>query len=190
MSDLQQVVAKSLDDPMNTLRTVAGTGCSGSALDMLAYPRGIFVDLSFSLFVADSGNNRIQRFNRGQLNASTVAGNGASGSITLSAPTGIVLDGYGYLFIGDCNNHRIIGSGPKGFRCVAGCTNGPGLASNQLRFPEGISFDSYGNIWVADSTNQRIQKFILTSNSCGKLYHVPSSVGYGLDHCSGASENL
>ena len=174
MSELQQVVAKSLNDPMNTLRTVAGTGCSGSALDMLAYPRGIFVDLSFSLFVADSGNNRIQRFNPGQLNASTVAGNGVSGSITLSAPIGIVLDGHGYLFIVDCNNHRIIGSGPNGFRCVAGCMNSSGSASNQLSYPQSISFDSNGNIWVADTSNARIQKFVLKNNAGGKCCPVVS----------------
>ena len=190
VSYMSQVITKSLDDPTNALKLVAGTSCYGSASDQLAYPAGIFVDLNFSLFVADSGNNRVQRFSYGQENGSTVAGNGASGTIALNSPRDVVLDGNGYLFIVDTSNHRVIGSGPDGFRCIAGCTSVSGSALNQLSLPQSMRFDSDGNIWVADSTNQRIQKFILTSNSCGKLHYVPSSVGYGLDHCSGASKNL
>ena len=179
ISGMHRIISKALDDPMNTLRTVAGTGCYGLVSDSLAYPQGVFVDLSFSLYVADSSNNRIQRFNQGQMNAVTVAGNGAPSTIGLSAPTDVLLDGNGYIFIADLNSHRIIGSGPNGFRCVAGCTNSEGSASNQLRFPKGISFDSHGNIWVADSTNQRIQKFVLASNSCGTYSHIPTCKDHG-----------
>jgi hypothetical protein len=42
--------------------TVAGTGCSGPVPDTLDHPHGIFVDENFNLFVADTDNNRIQRF--------------------------------------------------------------------------------------------------------------------------------
>ena len=172
-SNMNQVVARSLDNPRDSLRTVAGTGCVGPASDMLHSPRGIFVSLNFSLYVADYDNNRIQRFFPGQPNAVTVAGNGASGSITLHHPAAVVLDGNGFIFIGDTGNHRIIGSGSDGFRCVAGCSNASGSASDQLSSPQSISFDSYGNIWVGDTTNRRIQKFILTGNSCGKRYLSP-----------------
>ena len=133
-------------------------------------PNGIFVDFNFTLYVADSNNNRIQRFGAGQMNAATVAGNGAPGTITLNYPTDIILDDDGYLFIVDRYNHRIVGSGPDGFRCVAGCSGISGSASNQLYYPQGMAFDSYGNIWVTDTNNRRIQKFILKANSCGK-YH-------------------
>ena len=76
--------------------------------------------------------HRIQRFSPGSQNAATVAGTGAPGTVTLYYPRGVVLDGDGYLFIVDSNNNRIIGSGPDGFRCVAGCVNGSGSGSNQL----------------------------------------------------------
>ena len=168
LNSLQQVVSKSLHDPTNTLTIVAGTGCYGSASNTLHNPSGIFVDLNFSLYVADQYSNRIQRFDTGQMNATTVAGNGAPGTITLYNPADIVLDGDGYIFIVDCNNHRIVGSGPDGFRCVAGCLNESGSASNQLSNPQSMAFDSYGNIWVADTNNGRIQKFVLQGNSCSK----------------------
>ena len=172
ISLMHQVVTKSLSDPANTLSMVAGTGCNGSELDKFAHPVGIFVTLHLSLYVADSGNDRIQRFHSGETSATTVAGTGASGTIILSTPTDIVVDGNGYLFIVDTGNHRIVGSGPNGFRCVVGCTFGQGSASNQLSSPQSMSFDSDGNIWVADTGNNRIQEFVLRNNTSGKRFHI------------------
>ena len=169
---IHHVVAKSLDDPANTLKVVAGTGCYGSTTTMLGYPSGIFVHLNFSLFVADSYNHRIQHFSPGQQSATTVAGSGAPGTMTLLYPRGVVLDGNGYLFIVDANNQRIIGSGPDGFRCVAACTNVSGSASNQLSSPMSMSFDTDGNMWVADYGNRRIQKFLLIISLYGKLHQL------------------
>jgi hypothetical protein len=99
------------------------------------------------------------------MNAVTVAGNGASGAIVLNGPTGIVLDADGYLFIVDTNNHRIVGSGPDGFRCVVGCSGGNGSASYRLSHPAMMGFDRDGNIFVVDRSNNRIQRFLLSSNS-------------------------
>ena len=167
---MNQIITKSLDAPGNTLRSVAGTGSPGSESDQLYDPYGIFVDISFDLYVADSVNNRIQRFSSGQMNATTVAGNGTSGTIFLKTPMDILLDGDGYLFIVDSDNNRIVGSGPGGFFCVAGCLYGAGWASNQLSSPSSMSFDSYGNMWVSDSGNGRVQKFFVNNVSNGMCY--------------------
>jgi hypothetical protein len=149
-----QVVRTSLISPENTRTIVAGTGCPGSASNMLSSPWGIFVTLDLDLYVADCGNDRIQRFQSGQINASTVVG--------------FVLDADGYLFIVDSGNHRIVGSGPGGFRCVAGCSGSGGPASNLLSNPQTMSFDTDGNMFVTDSGNHRIQTFSLATNSCGE----------------------
>jgi hypothetical protein len=172
LGNLHQVVAKSLDDISNTFKIAAGTGCFGSASNMFYNPQGIYVDINFNLYVADCYNSRIQRFQSGQLNAITVAGAGAPGTITLACPTSVVLDADGYLFIVDHGNSRIIGSGPAGFRCVAGCSGASGSASNQLSNPQTMAFDSYGNIFVTDVYNNRIQKFVLNNNVCGKYNHI------------------
>ncbi len=163
---LHQVVARSVNSNGNTFTTF-GTGICGNAANMLCYPQGMFVNINFDLYVADSGNNRIQLFKSGQSNATTIIINGASGNITLHWPTGVVLDADDYLFIVDSDNHRIIGSDVNGFRCVAGGFGG-GPAANQLLYPYTLSFDSYGNMFVTDRDNNRIQKFILSTNSCGK----------------------
>ena len=148
--------------------TVAGNGTSGSSSTQLSMPQGIYVDLDLNLYVAECGNSRVQRFMFGQLSGTVVAGNGANGTITLSCPTGIIFDADGYLFIVDLNHHRIIRSGPNGFRCVVGCEFGNGSASNQFTRPRSLSFDTDGNLFVLDSGNRRIQRFQLQSNSCGK----------------------
>ena len=173
MASAHRVVTKSAQSQSSALPLVAGTGCSGSASNMLYSPRGIFVDTNFDLYVADYNNNRIQLFRSGQLNATTVAGSGASGSFTLSQPSGIVLDADKYLFIVDSGNNRIIASGPNGFRCIV-CYFGTGSALNQLNYPHSMVFDSYGNIFVADGSNGRIQKFLLDTNSCSKYDKMQS----------------
>ena len=164
---LHQVVSKSLDDISNALKGVAGTGCSGSTSNMLSTPTGIFIDIDLDLYVADSQNDRIQLFSRGQLNAITIAGNGLSGTITLAYPTGVVLDGDGHLFIVDRGNSRIVGPGSFGFECLIGCS-GSGSTPHQLSSPFTMAFDAYGNIFVTDTFNNRIQKFTLKTGLCSK----------------------
>ena len=167
-----QVAKKAVSNDASTSTIVAGTGVAGSTSNMLSNPRGIFVDVKFNLYVADCGNDRVQLFQSGQLNGTTVAGNGALDTITLSCPTSVVLDADSYLFIVDYSSHRVVGSGPNGFRCIAGCTGSNGSASNQLSHPSSLSLDSYGNIFVTDLDNDRIQKFLLANSSCGKFFNI------------------
>ena len=162
-----QVVKKSLNDSSSALTIAAGTGCQGSASNMLSSPNGIFVTKSLDLYVAEWGNDRIQLFRSGELNGTTVAGNGAMGTISLHQPLSVVVDGDGYLFIVDHSNNRIVGSGPFGWRCVVGCSGG-GPASGDLSGPRALSFDIDGNMFVADEGNGRIQKFLLSNNLCGE----------------------
>jgi hypothetical protein len=166
------VIKRSLNSSDYQTTTVAGGSCPGFFPDMLYSPHGIFVDINFNLYVADSRNNRIQMFQSGQSSATTVAGRGAPGTIELSYPSDVVLDADGFLFIVDSNNERIIGSGLFGFRCVVGCSGTFGSSSDQLAYPQNMAFDSYGNIFVVDTENNRIQKFILMTNSCSKCHIV------------------
>ena len=161
-----QVVSTSLTSRLNLWSVVAGTGVAGSTSTTLYQPYGVYVDKDLNLYVADYSNNRIQRFRSGQLNGTTVVASTVPGTFTLNAPTDVKMDADGYLFIVDCNNHRVIGSGPNGFRCVVGCSGAAGSAANQLYYPTTFAFDTYGNIFVSDQYSHRIQKFALLSNVC------------------------
>ena len=170
-----QVVSTSLERRMNFWNTVAGTGVAGSTANMLYYPSGLYVDQNLDFYVADCGNDRVQRFRSGQLNGTTVVGFTAPGTFTLDCPTGVNLDADGYMFIVDCYNHRVIRSGPNGFVCLLGCT-GVGVTATQFYYPVTLSFDTYGNIFIADQYNNRIQRFSLLSNGCGSKYHFTASM--------------
>jgi hypothetical protein len=165
-----QVVKKSLkDSEMTSVIVAAGTGSQGSAFNELNQPWGIFVDVNFDLYVADSLNHRIQLFQSGESSGITLAGEGSPNpTINLNCPTGIVLDAEKYLFIVDSGNHRIVGSGLNGFRCLVGCYGG-GSQSNRLYEPVSFSFDRSGNMFVADERNSRIQKFEYMESCFGKL---------------------
>ena len=172
--DQHEIVARSLMNTSNILTIVAGTGCAGDTPDKLMRPYGIFVDTNFDLYVADTSNNRIQLFRTGSTNGLTVAGNQSINvTITLNYPTSVIVDGDNYLFIVDNYNHRIVGQGSFGFRCVIGCSGSFGSASNTLDKPTNIAFDSFGNLYVADENNNRIQKFVRLHNSNIVSYNQP-----------------
>ena len=166
LSDLHQVVSRSLQNARTTPTVVAST---------LNFPHGIFVDSAANLYVADSGNNRIQFYSPGGTNGTTVAGNGIPYNLTLHTPIGVLLDADGSLFILEEGNGRIIRVGTSHYRCIVGCTS-PGNSSTQLSGPSSFQFDSLGNLFVVDRNNVRIQKFLLASNSCGESSDDPLRV--------------
>jgi DNA-binding beta-propeller fold protein YncE len=152
--------------------TVAGTGCPGPVSNMLDHPHGIFVDINFTLYVADTDNNRIQLFYLGQLSGVTVAGNGIPDGFIFNRPTSIVLDIDGYLYVVDSHNHRIMRSVPDGFRCLVGCSGESGATASHLNHPQTMAFDNNGNMLVTDLNNHRIQQFNLAQSSCGTYAYV------------------
>ncbi|CAF1532450.1 unnamed protein product, partial [Rotaria sordida] len=111
-----QVVKMSLNSNDSTFMTVAGTGCAGSTSDMLDQPFGIYVNINFDLYVADTGNNRVQLFYDGEMNGRTVAGETLGKRFALNKPTSVILDADDNLFIVDSGNQRIIRLGSDGFR--------------------------------------------------------------------------
>ena len=92
--------------------TVAGeTGLNGSTSSRLNLPWDLTLDWSNTLYVSDRQNNRVQKFLRGSLNGSTVAGdaNGQSGRnlSRLNDTFGIAVDWNDNLYISDRYNYRI-----------------------------------------------------------------------------------
>ncbi|CAF2150135.1 unnamed protein product [Rotaria magnacalcarata] len=92
--------------------TVAGVGGSpGNNSSQLNTPADVSVNFSNTLYIADYGNNRIQKWLSGASNGITVAGraSGISGSnaTDLQHPAGILVDLTGNIYIADTNNHRI-----------------------------------------------------------------------------------
>ena len=162
------VITMALSANQSQLAAAAGTGCPGSALDMLNQPSGIYININMDLYVADTGNDRIQLFRPGQLTGTTVlAERDATVIFPLRQPTSVILDADDYLYIVDSGNQRIIRSGPSGSQCIIGCSIAPCSQSNLLCHPSSIIFSTDGSLYITDITG--IIKFTLATNSCGKL---------------------
>jgi sugar lactone lactonase YvrE len=166
--------------PGGIISTVAGNGSLGfggdggaAASASLNNPRGVAVDASGNLYIADFLNQRIRKVNTSGI-ISTVAGNGSRGfggdggaatSASLSDPIGIAVDASGNLYITDVGNQRIrkvntsgiistvVGNGSAGFSGDGGVAT---VAS--LNNPYGVAVDASGNLYIADRSNQRIRK--------------------------------
>ena len=168
ITEKDQVVKKSLNEFAMRIVTVAGTDEPESSEAQLHDPWGIFVDTNFDLYVADAGNNRIQRFKPGQKNGITVAGFGKPNSANLKYPTDIVLDADSNLFIADNDKHRIIRSNHTHHQCIIGCNDNDATTSGILNKIYSLRFGRHGDIFVVDECNRRIVKFILSNDSSGK----------------------
>ena len=147
----------------NQTAVAAGTGVCGLTSRSLCSPRGIFVDSNSDLYVADASNDRIQWFPFGQLNGTTIVGNGSSlSSIALRGPTSVFIDESRYIYIADRDNRRILRSSSTGYRCIIGCTVSSAVSAIDF------GFDTRGNLFILDEQNRRIQQFLLVRNSCSK----------------------
>ena len=165
----QNIITKiSIYGKNHTKIIVAGNGSCGNAQNQLNTPWGIFVDRDFNLFVADSGNHRIQLFLQGQNDAKTVAGPGIRPGSNLSWPTDVVLARNGDLYVADNKHHRIVRFGGNKSNCVVGCTSENGSAANEISDAYAIQFDKKGNLYVADEHNNGIQMFALSNSTCGR----------------------
>jgi sugar lactone lactonase YvrE len=91
--------------------TVLGTGSSGSSSILLNNPYNLVIDSSGSFYVADYGNNRVQKFTASSSFATTVAGQAntqwGSASNELNQPQRVLVDSNDNLYVLDTNNHRV-----------------------------------------------------------------------------------
>ncbi|MCX6753110.1 MAG: 6-bladed beta-propeller, partial [Candidatus Nomurabacteria bacterium] len=133
-------------------------------------------DSGDNLYVTDTSNNRIQKFDTNGNYLSQI------GAGTLLNPFGIVVDSSNFIYVVDRGHARIVefdsnGTFVKTFGwgvqdgsnvfqiCTVGCTTGhTGSGDGQFNLAEGIALDSLGNIYVADTANNRIQKFDIDGN--------------------------
>ena len=120
----------------------------------LSYPRGIAMDGSGNIYIADSGNNRVVKevLSGGTYLESTVW----SG---LNEPIGVAVDGAGSVYIADTFNSRVLKETLSGGGYVQS-TVGSGLD-----LPYGLAVDGSGNVFIADTLNKRVLKEALSGSS-------------------------
>ncbi len=169
-------------DVYSSYVVISKWGSYGMANAQFDAPFSAIVDSSGNVFVADTINNRVQKF---QLSNPCPTGTkqivsgicfvtkwGSQGTADgqFNYPYGIAVDSSGNVFVSDGNNNRI-----QKFQLSSPCPTGTkqivsgicfvtkwgsqGTANGQFEISWGIAIDSSGNVFVVDTGNHRIQKF-------------------------------
>ncbi|CAF1437656.1 unnamed protein product [Adineta ricciae] len=166
--------------------TVAGISrVLGNSSDQLNRPLHVILDYLNTLYIADSDNNRVQKYLKNATNGTTVAGNSTAGSYPnqLDDPSSLLVDETGDLFVADSLNNRIqfwpflSMSGTT----VAGNSSGfPGNTNNTLFNPYDVVRDSKtGTLYITDFSNHRIMSHASGASS-GNI--VAGGNGAGLNN--------
>lgn len=165
------------------ISTVAGNGKDGSGGNhgpataaQLSQPGGIVALADGTLFIADTGNNRIRKVGAdGKI--TTVVGKGQEGRAPspfkqLRNPHGLAALPDGTVFFSNAIDHRIwkmsadgktlavaAGSGEVDFSGMGGYggDGGPATAA-QLNLPDGLAVMADGTLFIADHENHRVRR--------------------------------
>ena len=167
-------------------------GIAGSGNGQMKAPYALAVDSKGDLWVADTGNDRVQEFNSKNEYVSQIGKEGTAEG-QFKEPKGIAVTASGELFVSDGANDRIEKFNEKGeFQaafgwgvsngeakaetCTSGCKAGiAGSGAGELNTPRGIAITITGKVWVADEGNSRIEEF----SESGEYVTAVGSVGSG-----------
>lgn len=137
---------------------VSKWGSAGTGNGQFNAPSGAATDSAGNVYVADTANNSIQKFNATGTFALRFGNTGAV-AFRLTAPAGVAVDSVGgIVYVADGNNHRI-----QRYNSTTGASvsrfGSSGTANGQFNTPGALALDSALNLYVADTGNNRIQKF-------------------------------
>jgi len=132
-------------------------GFQGSGLGEYNGPHGITSDHAGNIYVADFGNNRIQKLITGASGAEfeQAFGSKGSGPGQFNGPVDVAVDGDGNMYVADFVTSRVQKLSPTG-KPLAQFTQF-GTHGTLLARPHGVAVDSAGRIYVADFQNSVIQ---------------------------------
>lgn len=182
--------------------TLAGSPGQSGAVDgvgsaaRFSLPSGIVVDVTGTVYVADTGNHAIRRVEPNGTVATFAGFMGLSGyadhvvgaSARFNSPVGLARDSSGNLWVADSSNNviRLVTtsasvSTPAGAAGIAGSADGNGAAARFNR-PYGVAVDSAGNVYIADTFNSTVRKMTSTfdvTTLAGQPGNTGSSDGVG-----------
>ncbi len=133
-----------------------GFAWRGADMGKFDVPWGITTDQDGNIYVSDTSNARIQKF---QSDGTPLLKWGRDGSFdgAFFFPRGIAVDFVGNIYVADEGNNRIQKFDQRGSYLTKWGREGSG--PGQFKAPWGIACDALGNVYVVDQGNHRIQKF-------------------------------
>jgi sugar lactone lactonase YvrE len=131
----------------------AGTfGSSGSGAGQLQNPTGMASDQrSGNVYVADSGNNRIEKFGPTGNFIATL------GDGQLSSPNSVATSSTGKVYVGDSGNQRVVKFDADGH--FLGTIDGSSAPQGHFQGQPQVAVDQAGNLWVVDTGTGNVIEF-------------------------------
>jgi tripartite motif-containing protein 71 len=133
-----------------------GFAWRGAEMGKFDVPWGVTTDAEGNVYVSDTSNARIQKF---QPDGQPLLKWGRDGSFdgAFFFPRGVAVDFVGNIYVADEGNNRVQKFDARGSFLTKWGREGSG--PGQFKAPWGIACDALGNVYVVDSGNHRIQKF-------------------------------
>jgi len=153
-------------------------GSTGTGNGQFDQPVGVAADSTGNVYVADTKNDRIQKFNSTGTFLTKWGTFGVSDG-QFNEPNGIGIDSSNNLYVADINNNRVQKFTSTGTFITKWGSAGAG--DGQFNLPSGVAVDSSNNVYVTDFSNNRIQKF----TSAGAFITKWGSAGAGDGQFSG-----
>ncbi len=127
-------------------------------------PRGIFVDAKGLIYVADTGNDRIQIF-KADGSYDNMFGESGSGEGQFRMPSAVAVNARGNIYVADTRNKMVKAFSADGIFLFAA---GPTLGSVTLASPISVSCDENRNVYVLDSALKKV----VVLDSLGKFLRL------------------
>lgn len=179
---------------------VCGAGAAGSGDGEFNQPTAVAVDPSGNAYVADTGNDRIQKFTGSGAYLSQWGTHG-SGAGQIDLAQGVDVDSAGNVYVADYGNRRIdvfsdtgtfkrawgwgVQNGSSSLQtCTSGCQAGlSGTGDGEFIAMSSVATDSFNNVYVPDCSREDIQVFRPTGDFVKKW--GSSGAGDGEFDCPG-----
>jgi DNA-binding beta-propeller fold protein YncE len=147
----------------NLVQFITHWGEKGSGSGQFQNPNSISVDPSGFLYIADTQNNRIQRFDS---NGNFLSEKGGFGwapeefdrPVAVSSQNGLDV------FIADYNNHRIVRYDKDLHYLASFLSNEQWNENLQFGYPMGVDLSVHGELFCLDTENNRILKLDVLGN--------------------------
>ena len=153
---------------MNSDNSAAGSGVNGALCNTNASgasndgdgqfysPKAIAIDSSDNIWIADTNNNRIQKFNSAGVYQSQFGSEG-TGDGQFNNPQDLDFDSDGNLYVVDHNNRRVQQFDSSGTYLTSFGSYGTG--NGQFINPHYITIDPFNHIYVGDRERGNVQVF-------------------------------